>query len=66
MAAGLARASAVVVTYLDTPSALKVLANTRAHAPQVPVIVRTQDDPTWKSCAPPAPPRWCPRPSKAR
>ena len=44
MAAGLARASAVVVTYLDTAGALKVLANTRAHAPQVPVIVRTQDD----------------------
>ncbi len=44
MAAGLARASAVVVTYLDVPGALKVLANIRAHAPQVPVIVRTQDD----------------------
>ncbi len=44
MAAGLARATAVVVTYLDTPSALKVLANARAHAPSVPVIVRTQDD----------------------
>ena len=44
MAAGLSRASAVVVTYLDTASALKVLANTRAHAPNVPVIVRTVDD----------------------
>ena len=44
MAAGLARASAVVVTYVDTPSALKVLASARAHAPQVPVIVRTRDD----------------------
>ena len=44
MAAGLARASAVVVTYLDTPSALRVLANARAHAPTVPVIVRTVDD----------------------
>ncbi|RZJ20052.1 MAG: potassium transporter [Haliea sp.] len=44
MAAGLARASAVVVTYLDTPSAMKVLANIRAHAPTVPVIVRTVDD----------------------
>ena len=44
IAAGLARASAVVVTYLDTASALKVLANTRAHAPKVPVIVRTVDD----------------------
>jgi CPA2 family monovalent cation:H+ antiporter-2 len=44
MAAGLARASAVVVTYLDEPAAFKVLANTQAHASQVPVIVRTQDD----------------------
>jgi CPA2 family monovalent cation:H+ antiporter-2 len=44
MAAGLARASAVVVTYLDEPAVFKVLANTQAHAPQVPVIVRTQDD----------------------
>jgi CPA2 family monovalent cation:H+ antiporter-2 len=44
MASGLARASAVVVTYQDVPGALKVLANTRSHAPQVPVIVRTRDD----------------------
>ncbi len=44
MAAGLARASAVVVTYLEAGAALKVLAHTRSHAPQVPVIVRTQDD----------------------
>jgi len=44
MAAGLARASAVVVTYLDVPGAMKVLARTRSHAPEVPVIVRTQDD----------------------
>jgi CPA2 family monovalent cation:H+ antiporter-2 len=44
MAAGLHRASAVVVTYLDTPSAVKVLANAREHAPRVPVVVRTIDD----------------------
>lgn len=44
MAAGLARASAVVITYLEIPGAMKVLAHIRAHAPQVPVIVRTQDD----------------------
>ncbi|MDD0810973.1 monovalent cation:proton antiporter-2 (CPA2) family protein [Curvibacter sp. RS43] len=44
MAAGLARASAVVVTYLDVPGAMKVLANARSHAAHVPVIVRTQDD----------------------
>ena len=44
MAAGLARASAVVITYLEVQGAMKVLAHTRAHAPKVPVIVRTQDD----------------------
>ncbi len=44
IAAGLSRASAVVITYLDVPGALKVLGHARAHAPQVPVIVRTQDD----------------------
>ena len=40
IAAGLA----LVITYLEVQSALKVLAHTRDHAPQVPVIVRTQDD----------------------
>jgi CPA2 family monovalent cation:H+ antiporter-2 len=44
MAAGLARASAVVVTYHDTASALKILQVVRSHAPQVPVVVRTVDD----------------------
>ena len=44
MAAGLARASAVVVSYHDTASALKILQLVRDHAPQVPVIVRTIDD----------------------
>lgn len=44
IAAGLGRASAVVITYLDVPSALKVLGSARQHAPTVPVIVRTQDD----------------------
>ncbi|MGV3493659.1 MAG: monovalent cation:proton antiporter-2 (CPA2) family protein [Ramlibacter sp.] len=44
IAAGVARASALVITYLDVPGALKVLATARSHAPDVPVIVRTQDD----------------------
>jgi CPA2 family monovalent cation:H+ antiporter-2 len=44
MAAGLARAAAVVVTYHDTPSALKILRLVQEHAPTVPVIVRTVDD----------------------
>jgi monovalent cation:H+ antiporter-2, CPA2 family len=44
MAAGLARAAAVVVSYHDTPSALKVLRHVQSHAPKVPVVVRTVDD----------------------
>lgn len=44
MAAGLARASAVVVSYPDTASALKILRLVRQHAPAVPVVVRTIDD----------------------
>lgn len=44
IAAGLHRASAVVVTYLDTANALKVLRHTHAQAAHVPVVVRTVDD----------------------
>ena len=45
MAAGLARASAVVVSYHDTPSALKILHLVRSRTRRkVPVIVRTLDD----------------------
>jgi monovalent cation:H+ antiporter-2, CPA2 family len=44
VAAGLHRAAAVVITYANTPSALKVLYHTKALAPHVPVIVRTYDD----------------------
>ncbi len=44
MAAGLSRASAVVVTYVEVQGALKVLDHARAHAPHVPVIIRTRDD----------------------
>jgi monovalent cation:H+ antiporter-2, CPA2 family len=44
MAAGLARASAVVVSYPDTASALRILRLVREHAPKVPVVVRTIDD----------------------
>ncbi len=44
MAAGLARANAVVISYPDTPSALKILHLVHTHAPTVPVLVRTIDD----------------------
>ena len=44
MAAGLARANAVVVSYPNTASALKILHLVREHAPRVPVLVRTIDD----------------------
>ena len=44
MSVGLDRASAVVVTYLDSASAFRVLALAKDHAPHVPVVVRTKDD----------------------
>ena len=44
MSVGLDRASAVVVTYLDSASAFRVLALAKEHAPHVPVVVRTKDD----------------------
>jgi len=44
MAAGLARANAVVVSYPDTASAMKILRLVREHASAVPVLVRTIDD----------------------
>jgi monovalent cation:H+ antiporter-2, CPA2 family len=44
IAAGLNRASAVMITHTDTASALAVLSHVRAIRPDVPVIVRTVDD----------------------
>ncbi len=44
MAAGLMRAAALVITYTDTPSALRILTHAREVRPELPVIVRTVDD----------------------
>jgi monovalent cation:H+ antiporter-2, CPA2 family len=44
VAAGVNRAAALVVTYIDIPSALKVLAHAHEINPALPVIVRTRDD----------------------
>lgn len=44
MAAGLGRASTVVITWPSVPSARKILAIIREHTPNVPVLVRTIDD----------------------
>lgn len=44
VAAGIYRASAVVITYASTPSALKVLHLVHELAPTLPVIVRSHDD----------------------
>jgi CPA2 family monovalent cation:H+ antiporter-2 len=43
-AAGLAKARAVVITFADTPSALKILHHVHEVRPELPVIVRTVDD----------------------
>ena len=44
LAAGLMRAAAVVVSYSDTASALRILGHVRDERPGLPVIVRTIDD----------------------
>jgi monovalent cation:H+ antiporter-2, CPA2 family len=44
VSAGLARARAVVITFADTPVALRILHHVQHLHPEVPVIVRTRDD----------------------
>lgn len=44
VAAGIHRAAALIVTYADTPSALKLLHLAHELAPALPVIVRSHDD----------------------
>jgi monovalent cation:H+ antiporter-2, CPA2 family len=44
IAAGLSKARAVVVTFSDTSTALKILHHVRQDRPDLPVIVRTLDD----------------------
>jgi len=44
IAAGLTRAAALVVSYDDTESALRILSVTREARPEMPVIVRTRTD----------------------
>jgi CPA2 family monovalent cation:H+ antiporter-2 len=41
---GLDRASVVVVSFADSMLALRILAAVRAQRPEVPILVRTQDD----------------------
>ncbi len=44
LAAGVHRASALVVTYADTPATLRLLAIVRQLSPTLPVLVRTASD----------------------
>lgn len=44
LAAGAERAKALVITYADEPSAMKVLHVAQEHYPDLPIIVRTWDD----------------------
>jgi CPA2 family monovalent cation:H+ antiporter-2 len=44
IAAGLMKARAIVITFADTPLALKILHHAHHERPEVPVVVRTVDD----------------------
>ena len=44
VSAGIAKTRAVVITFADTPTALKILHHVQHLRPELPVIVRTRDD----------------------
>jgi CPA2 family monovalent cation:H+ antiporter-2 len=44
IAAGIGRASAMVISFADTPAALRALHHARELNPALPVVVRTRDD----------------------
>jgi CPA2 family monovalent cation:H+ antiporter-2 len=44
VAAGIGRAAALVISFLDTPAAIRTLARVVELSPSLPVIVRTRDD----------------------
>ena len=44
MAAGLMRARALIISYADTRSSMKILEMVRQIRPELPVVVRTRDD----------------------
>ena len=44
VSAGIAKSRAVVITFADTPTALKILHHVQHLRPELPVIVRTRDD----------------------
>lgn len=44
VAAGVNRASALVISFLDTPAAIRTLVRAHEISPALPVIVRTRDD----------------------
>jgi CPA2 family monovalent cation:H+ antiporter-2 len=44
VAAGISRAQALIVTYLDVASALRVLNHARQMRPELPVVIRARDD----------------------
>jgi len=44
VAAGVNRASVLVISFADTPAALRALARAHEISPELPVIVRTRDD----------------------
>jgi len=66
VAAAISRATAVVVSFADTPKALTILAHVRELRPELPVIVRTFDDSDVGNSRKRAPPRSWRRSWKAR
>ena len=65
VAAGIARAAALVISYADSHSALRVIHFAHEIKPALPIIVRTRMTAISTACWKLAQPRWCPRYSRA-
>jgi CPA2 family monovalent cation:H+ antiporter-2 len=62
LAAGLMRASVVVVTFADIDAALRVIHRVRELRPDVAIVARARDEERLREALRrPAPPRWCRR-----
>ena len=63
---GLDRASVVVISFADSDDGAAHLAAVRQQRPEVPILVRTQDDTRLVELQKAGASRWCPRLSKQR
>ena len=65
VAAGISRASAVLISFAEVEASLRVMHHVQTLRPEMPVVVRAADEADMEKLSQGAPPRWCRRLSKA-